>query len=122
MRLSRDREVEQIHKPKVKKGDEVVVICGKDRGRRGKVVSVDAKKQTCIVEKINEYKKHQKPKGGFGKQQMQGGILTIAMPLHISNLMVIDKTTHKPTRVGRKLVGEKLLRYAKVSGQLIDTE
>lgn len=118
MRLKHEKEIEQIHKPKVKKGDEIVVICGKDRGRRGKVMTVDAKKQTCIVEKINEYKKHQKP----NKKNMQGGIITVAMPLHLSNVMVIDKTTHKPTRVGRKLVGEKLLRYSKLSGQLIDAE
>ena len=107
-----------IPKPKVKKGDEVVVISGKDKGRRGKVVSIDAKQHTCIVEKINEYKKHQKP----SKDNPQGGIITIAMPLHISNVMVIDKTTNKPTRVGRKKVGDKALRYAKISGQLIDSE
>jgi large subunit ribosomal protein L24 len=123
MRLNKEKEVEKIHKPKVKKGDEVVVICGKDRGRRGKVVSVDAKAQTCIVEKINEYKKHQKPRMLRNqKRTIQGGIITVAMPLHLSNVMVIDKTSHKPTRVGRKLVGDKLLRYSKLSGQLIDSE
>ena len=105
-----------ISKPKVKKGDEIVVIS--DKGRRGKIVSVDGKKHTCIVEKINEYKKHQKP----SKESPQGGIITVAMPLHISNIMVIDKTTNKPTRVGRKKVGDKALRYAKISGQLIDSE
>jgi large subunit ribosomal protein L24 len=116
------KAVEQIHKPQIKKGDEVIVICGKDRGRRGKVISVDAKKQKCVVEKINEYKKHQKPKQTAGKQRMAGGIITVAMPIHLSNVMVIDKTTHKPTRVGRKLVGTKRLRYSKLSGQLIDAE
>ncbi len=103
---------------RVKKDDEVVVISGKDKGRRGKVVSVNAKAHTCIVEKINEYKKHQKP----SKENPQGGIITIAMPLQLSNIMVVDKTTNKPTRVGRKMVGDKALRYAKVSGQLIDSE
>jgi len=118
------KEQTAVSKPKVKKGDEVLVICGKDRGRRGKVVSVDAKKQTCIVEKINEFKKHQKARAQ--KQQfgagVQGGIITVAMPIHVSNVMVIDKTTSKPTRVGRKIVGTKSLRYAKISGQLIDPE
>lgn len=124
MRLDKSKQVEPVRKPNVKKGDEVVVICGKDRGRRGKVMSVDAKKNTCVVEKINEYKKHQKPKqmGGKTKQRMPGGIITVAMPIQLSNVMVVDKTTHKPTRVGRKLVGAKLLRYSKLSGQLIDAE
>jgi large subunit ribosomal protein L24 len=115
-----EKPVDTISKPKVKKGDEVLVICGKDRGRRGKVVSVDAKLQSCIIEKINEYKKHQKPKGTT--RQMTGGIITVAMPVHVSNVMVIDKTTAKPTRVGRKVVSGKSLRYAKISGQLIDAE
>jgi len=111
-------ELKQITRPKVKKGDEVVVICGKDKGRRGKVVSVNSKEHTLIVEKINEYKKHQKP----SQKNPQGGIISVAMPLHISNVMVVDKTTNKPTRVGRKEVGGKHLRYAKVSDQLIDSE
>jgi large subunit ribosomal protein L24 len=115
------KEQTAVAKPKVKKGDEVLVICGKDRGRRGKVVSVDAKKQSCIVENINEFKKHQKPRGQK-MQNVQSGIITVAMPIHVSNVMVIDKTTSKPTRVGRKIVGNKSLRYAKISGQLIDPE
>ena len=105
-------------KPKVKKGDEVLVIAGKDKGRRGKVVSVDAKAWKCIVESVNEYKKHQKP----SQQNQAGGIITVAMPIHLSNVMVIDKTTNKPTRVGRKEVSGRHLRYAKVSDQLIDSE
>lgn len=104
-------------RPKVHKGDEVLVVCGKDRGRRGKVVSVNAKKWTAIVEHINEYKKHKKP-----SQNQAGGIITLAMPVHLSNLMVIDKSSNRPSRVGRKLVGEQHLRYAKRSGQLIDSQ
>lgn len=104
--------------PKVKKGDEVMVLTGKDRGRRGKVVSVDSKERTCILEGLNEYKKHQKP----SQQNPQGGIITIAMPIHISNVMVIDKATNKPTRVGRREVGQKMLRYSKRSDELIDSE
>ena len=112
------QELMVIHRPKVKKGDQVIVITGKDSGRRGKVIEVDAKKQTVIVEKINEYKKHQKPT----KSNMSGGIITKVMPLHISNVMVIDKTSHKPTRVGRREVRGKMLRFAKATGQLIDAE
>jgi large subunit ribosomal protein L24 len=109
---------QQDGKPKIKKGDEVLVITGKDRGRRGKVVSVDAKKYDAIVENINEYKKHQKP----GPKTPQGGIITVAMAIHLSNLMVVDKSTNKPTRVGRKMVGEKSLRFSKRSGQLLDSQ
>ncbi|MBN2083040.1 50S ribosomal protein L24 [bacterium] len=108
----------KVPKAKVKRGDEVLVIAGKDKGRRGKVVSVDVKESTCIVEGINEYKKHQKP----SQKKPQGGIITVAMPLNISNVMVVDKSTNRPTRVGRKEVKGKSLRYAKVSGQLIDSE
>ena len=112
------KELTVIHRPKVRKGDQVVVTKGKDSGRRGKVIEVDAKKSTVIVEKINEYKKHQKPT----KTNMAGGIITKVMPIHISNVMVVDKTSHKPTRVGRRDVRGKMLRYAKISGQLIDAE
>jgi large subunit ribosomal protein L24 len=104
--------------PKVKKGDQVLLLCGKDRGRRAKVVSVDAKMRTCILEGVNEFKKHQKPT----QQNQQGGIITVAMPVHLSNVMVVDKATNKPTRVGRRDVKGKLLRYAKKSGELIDAE
>ncbi len=109
---------ETVVKTKVKKGDEVVVLTGKEKGRRGKVVSVDSKKMKCIVEGLNEYKKHVKSQPGG----QPGGIITVAMPIHLSNLMVIDKTTGKPSRVGRRRVGDRWLRYAKVSDQLIDSE
>lgn len=118
MGKNRKPKLDPIANPKIKKGDEILVITGKDKGRRGKVMSVNPKKHTCLVEKINEYKKHQKA----SQATPQGGIITIAMPIHMSNVMVIDKTTGKPTRVGRKQVGDKHLRYAKVSGQLIDSE
>jgi large subunit ribosomal protein L24 len=115
---------QRVLRPKVKKGDEVLVIAGKDRGRRGKVIDVDAKGGKVTVEKINEFRKHQKPRtaGGNMSRSVAGGIITVTMPLHISNVMVIDKSSNKPTRVGRKGVGEKNLRYAKGSGQLIDAE
>lgn len=109
---------QQDGKPKIKKGDEVLVITGKDKGRRGKVVSVDAKEYSAIVENINEYKKHQRQT----QRNLKADIITIAMPIHLSNLMVVDKSTNKPTRVGRKQVGEKSLRYAKRSGQLLDSQ
>jgi len=105
-------------KLKVKKGDEVIVIAGKDRGRRGKVIKVLPKEMKVIVENINVVKKHQR--ANPQKQQI-ASIIEKAMPLHISNVMVIDKTKGLPTRVGRKKVAGKLLRYAKRSGELLDT-
>lgn len=118
--MAKGKDTQRTHVPKnkVKKGDTVLVITGKDKGRRGKVVSVDAKEGRCIVEGINEYKKHQKP----SQKKPQGGIITVAMPINTSNVMVIDKSTNRPTRVGRRQVSGKSLRYAKVSGQLIDSE
>ncbi len=110
---------EKPKKFKVKKGDEVMVIAGKDRGRRGKVLKVLPKEEKVIVENINMVKKHQRANP---QKNQPASIVEKAMPIHISNVMVIDKTTGQPTRVGRKLVGGKLLRYAKRSGELIDTE
>jgi len=104
-------------KLKVKKGDEVIVICGKDRGRRGKVIKVLAKEMKVIVENINVVKKHQRANP---QKQQVAAIIEKPMPLHISNVMVIDKTKGLPTRVGRKKVGGKLVRYAKRSGELLD--
>lgn len=118
MAKGKDRRHHRVSKVKVKKGDEVLVLTGKDKGRRGKVIEVRAKDNTCIIESINEYKKHQKA----SQQNPQGGIITVAMPLHVSNVMVIDKSTSRPTRVGRRQVTGKSLRYAKVSGELIDSE
>jgi len=118
MAKGKDSQRTGVPKVKVKKGDEVLVLAGKDKGRRGKIVSVNAKENKCIIEGINEYKKHQKP----SQKKPQGGIITIAMPVHISNVMVIDKSTNRPTRVGRRQVSGKTLRYAKVSDQLIDSE
>jgi large subunit ribosomal protein L24 len=102
----------------VKKGDEVMVMTGKDRGRKGKVLRVFAKQRKVIVENINVYKKHQKPT----QQNQAGGIIEKPMPMDISNVMLIDKSTGKPTRVGRKRIEGKWLRYARNSGELIDSK
>ena len=113
-----DKKLHRVAKIKVKKGDEVLILTGKDKGRRGKVIEVRGKENTCIIEGVNEYKKHQKA----SQKNPQGGIITVAMPVHVSNVMVIDKSSSKPTRVGRREIGGKSLRYAKVSGELIDSE
>jgi len=124
MANGKENDEQRVLRPKVKKGDEVLVIAGKDRGRRGKVLDVDAKGGKVTIEKINEFKKHQKPGTmmNVSRTPKPGGIITVTMPGHMSNVMVIDRSTNKPTRVGRKTVGEKNLRYGKGSGQLLDAE
>ena len=100
----------------VKKGDLVKVIAGDSRGQEGKILSIDRAKTRAFVEGINLVSKHTKPNA----KAPQGGILKKEGPIHISNLMVIDPATGKPTRVGRKLNDKnKLVRYAKKSGEEI---
>jgi len=104
------------YKVHVKKGDIVMVISGNSKGQQGKVLLVDLKKKTAIVEGINMVTKHAKPDA----QNPQGGIVTKESPINVSNLMVID-SSGKPTRVGRKLDEKtgKLVRYSKKSGEVI---
>ena len=98
----------------VKKGDRVMVIAGNDKGQTGEVLEVFPKKNRAIIDNLNMVKKHQKP-----TQDNPGGIVDMPAPIHLSNLMLIDPKTGEPTRIGRKLVDGKLVRYAKKSGELI---
>ena len=102
----------------IKKGDTVYVIAGgsKSKEKTGRVLEVDTKNQRAIVEGFNIIKKHTKPSA----KNTQGGIVEQEAPIHISNLMLADPKTGKPTRIGRK-EGEngKLVRYAKKSGEEI---
>lgn len=105
-------------KQKIKKDDQVLVIAGKDRGLRGRVLRVDANKGTAVVEQVNMMKKHERPNP---QRQIQGGILEREAPIRLSNLMLIDPESGKPTRVGRKrLDNGKGVRVAKVSGSTFD--
>ncbi len=100
----------------VKKGDTVVVISGNSRGSEGKVLEVVKEKDRAIVEGVNLVSKHTKP----NSQHPQGGIITQEASIHVSNLMLKDPKTGKPTRIGRKLGKDgKLVRYAKKSGEEI---
>ena len=99
---------------KIKKGDTVKVITGKDKDKEGKVLAVDAKKKTVLVEGCNMMTKHQKP----SVQNQQGGIINKEAPLDISNVMLVFKG--EPTRVGFKFDGDKKVRYAKKTGETID--
>lgn len=99
----------------IKKGDNVMVLAGKDKGKTGTVTQVLVDKQRAVVEGVNMIKKSQKPSA----QNPQGGIVEVEAPIHISNLNVVDPKTGKPTRVGRKVVDGKIVRYAKKSGEEI---
>ena len=100
----------------VKKGDTVLVLSGNDKGKQGKVMSVDRKSQRAIVEGVRIVSKHTRPNA----EHPQGGIIKQEAPIHISNLMVVDNSG-KPTRVGRKKDEKtgKLVRYSKKTGEII---
>ncbi len=102
-------------KLKIRKGDLVKVISGDSKGQQGKVLEVIPVDNRAIVEKVNMVSKHSRPNA----QNTQGGIVKKEAPIHLSNLMLIDPKGGKPTRVGRKLVDNKLVRYAKKSGEVI---
>ena len=100
----------------IKKGDTVFVNTGVNKGQQGKVLEVFAVKNRAIVEGVNMISKHSKPNA----ENPQGGIIKIEAPIHISNLMVVDPSTGKPTKIGRRLNEEnKLVRYSKKSGEEI---
>jgi large subunit ribosomal protein L24 len=100
----------------IKKGDTVFVNSGESKGQQGRVLEVIRKKDRAIVEGINLVSKSTKPNA----KSPQGGILKKEAPVHISNLMVVDPSTGKPTRIGRKANGEgRLVRYSKKSGEEI---
>ena len=102
-------------KMKIKKGDEVVILTGKDKGKKGEVLKVIPSESRVVVDGINQAKKHRKP-----SQASAGGIDTINMPLHVSNVALADPKTGKPTRVGfTTLKDGKKVRVAKASGETI---
>ena len=98
----------------IKKGDTVKVIAGKDKGTEGKVVSVDAKNSKVVVEGVNMITKHTKPSAA----NQNGGIIQKEAPIDISNVMYVHKG--KATRVGFKMDGDKKVRFAKSTGEVID--
>ena len=99
---------------KIKKGDTVKVIAGSSKGKEAKVLSVDIDKKKLVVEGVNVIKKHSKPSAG----NPNGGIITKEAPIDASNVMYVHKG--KPTRVGFKVDGDKKVRIAKSTGEVID--
>jgi large subunit ribosomal protein L24 len=107
---------------KIRRGDTVVVISGKDRGKTGKVLRVDPSKQRVVVEGLNMVKRHQRPQSVRDTQRAQqvGGVIQKEGPIHISNVMFVDPKTDKPTRLGISRAGGKRVRIARRSGAEID--
>jgi len=101
---------------KIKKGDKVVVLTGRDTGRTGEVVQVMPKDEKALVRGVNMVKRHQKQ-----SMNQEGGIISKEAPIHLSNLALADPKDGKPTRVGfRVLEDGRKVRFAKRSGDLID--
>jgi len=100
---------------KIKKGDRVVVLTGKDKGRQGAVLKVFPKEQRVLVEGLNIVQRHTRPSQG----DPQGGIKNKEAPLHVSNVALVD-SKGKPTRVGFRVDGDKKVRIAKTTGEVIN--
>ena len=100
---------------KIRKGDKVVVLTGKDKGRTGEVVQVMPKEDRAVVKGINLVKRHQRQ-----TQTQEAGIITKEASIHLSNTAIADPKDGKPTRVGFKVEGDKKVRVAKRSGVSID--
>ena len=103
-------------KMKVKKGDQVIVITGRDKGKKGEVLMVLPKLNRVVVQGVNMVKRHTR-----ATRTTQGGILDKEAPIHASNIAHIDPTSGKATRVGFKMLEDgRKVRFAKASGELID--
>lgn len=101
----------------VKKGDTVVVLSGKDKGKQGKIISAMPKKGQVVVEDVNKVKRHTRP----SMKAPQGGILDKEMPLNACKVMLICPACNKPTKIGHKQVDGKNVRVCKKCGEVVDT-
>jgi large subunit ribosomal protein L24 len=103
-------------KLKIRKGDKVVVLAGKDKGKNGEVLRVLPQENRAIVQGVNVARRHQRQTPG-----QEGGIISKEMPIHVSNLSLRDPRDGKPTRIGYKILADgKKVRIAKRSGEVID--
>ncbi len=100
---------------KIKKGDQVIVITGRDKGKTGEVIKAMPKENKVVVQGINMVKRHTKP-----SQESAGGIVSKETPIHVSNVALIDPKSGKATRVGFKVENSHKVRVAKRSGEVID--
>jgi len=100
---------------KIRKGDKVIVLTGRDKGRTGEVIEVRSQEARALVRGINMVKRHQRQSAA-----QEGGIVSKEATIHLSNIALLDPKDKKPTRVGFKMVGDKKVRFAKRSGAEID--
>jgi len=100
---------------KIRKGDRVVVLAGKDKGRQGSVLKVLPKESRVVVEGLNMVQRHTRPSQG----DPQGGIKNKEAPLHVSNVAIVD-SKGKATRVGFRMDGDKKVRFAKTTGEVVN--
>lgn len=100
---------------KLKKGDNVIVIAGKEKGKTGKIIKSIPKDRKVIIEGLNMLKKHRKPR----RSGEAGSIVSVAMPIDVSNVAIVDPKTGKASRIGKKKVGDKTVRISRKSGQEI---
>jgi len=103
---------------KIRKGDTVEVITGKDAGKRGRVLVVDPGRQRVVIEGVHMIKRHTKPNP---QRRVQGGVVEREAPVHISNVMVISPDSGRPTRVGYKILEDgRKVRVTKTDGAILD--
>ena len=101
---------------KIRKGDQVIVRTGRDKGKSGTVLRVDPKESRVLVQGVNVVKRHNRPSAG-----QTGGIIEKELSIHLSNVALVDPKTSKPTRVGFKVMeGGRKVRVARRSGEVID--
>jgi large subunit ribosomal protein L24 len=101
---------------RIKKGDKVVVLTGRDKGRSGEVIQVMPKDERALIRGVNMVTRHQKQSAA-----QEGGLIRKEAPIHLSNIAIADPTDGKPTRVGFKTLGDgRKVRFAKRSGETID--
>ncbi len=106
-----------VEKFKIKKGDRVIVTSGRDKGKTGEVLKILTENDRALVQGINMAKRHQRP-----SQATAGGIVEMEASIHVSNLAHIDPKDQKATRVGYKILeGDRKVRFARRSGEVIDT-
>lgn len=107
----------KAHKLHIKKEDTVIVISGKDKGKKGRVLRTYPRDNRVLVEGVNTVKKHARP----SQQNPQGGIVSQEAPIHASNVMLVDPKSGEPTRIGFKVLDNgKKVRIARKSGEVID--
>ena len=100
---------------KIKKNDNVIMLAGKDKGKKGKILRVFIDRERVVVEGLNMLKRHQRAR----KEGQKGEVIEIAAPVHVSNVALLDPKDGKPTRIGFKVEGDKKIRISKRSGQKI---